>query len=89
MVLVNGAMGLATGYSTRIPNHDPQKIIETLLQMIEYDGKMDGRASLVGISYFSSIFLSDFVRFLEICNGFTFSFRTFIFLLNAKKVLPT
>ncbi|PAV84356.1 hypothetical protein WR25_20811 [Diploscapter pachys] len=45
MVLVNGAMGLATGYSTRIPNHDPQKIIEILLQMIEDNGKTDGRAS--------------------------------------------
>lgn len=37
MVLVNGAKGLGTGWSTDIPNHNPQEIIQNLLNML--DGK--------------------------------------------------
>lgn len=40
MILVNGANGIATGYSTTIPNHDPLEIIKWLrlkLQGTNYD----------------------------------------------------
>jgi DNA topoisomerase II len=35
MVLVNGAEGIGTGWSTRIPNHDPYQIIENLRRMLD------------------------------------------------------
>lgn len=34
MVLVNGAEGIGTGWSTKIPNYNPRVIIENLLRMI-------------------------------------------------------
>lgn len=35
MVLVNGAEGIGTGWSTKIPNYNPREIIQNLRRMIE------------------------------------------------------
>lgn len=35
MVLVNGADGIGTGYSTSIPNYNPKDIIDNLLRMMD------------------------------------------------------
>ena len=35
MVLVNGASGIGTGYSTDIPKYNPKDIVETLINMID------------------------------------------------------
>lgn len=37
MVLVNGCEGIGTGWSTKIPNHNPRQIIRCLRQMIQGD----------------------------------------------------
>lgn len=37
MVLVNGADGIGTGWSTRIPNYNPREIVENLLRMLRGD----------------------------------------------------
>ena len=34
MILVNGADGIGTGYSTKIPNFDPRDIVESLKKMM-------------------------------------------------------
>ena len=34
MVLVNGAEGIGTGYSTSVPNYDPKTIVSNLKRMI-------------------------------------------------------
>lgn len=34
MVLVNGADGIGTGWSTKIPNHNPREIVENIRRMI-------------------------------------------------------
>ena len=39
MVLINGACGIGTGYSTEIPNFSPEKIIEYLLNKLENNKK--------------------------------------------------
>lgn len=35
MVLVNGADGIGTGYSTSIPNYNPKDIIDNLIRMMD------------------------------------------------------
>lgn len=35
MILVNGAEGIGTGWSTKIPNHNPREIIRALRKMID------------------------------------------------------
>lgn len=35
MILVNGSEGIGTGWSTKIPNHDPLLVIDNLLAMID------------------------------------------------------
>lgn len=35
MVLVNGAEGIGTGWSTKIPNHDPREIVRNLIRMLD------------------------------------------------------
>lgn len=35
MILVNGAIGIGTGYSTDIPSYNPEEIIDNLINMIE------------------------------------------------------
>ena len=34
MVLVNGAEGIGTGYSTKVPNFDVRQIVDNLKKMI-------------------------------------------------------
>ena len=34
MILVNGAIGIGTGYSTDIPSHNPIEIIDNLINML-------------------------------------------------------
>jgi DNA topoisomerase-2 len=34
MVLVNGAEGIGTGWSTKIPNYNPREIVENVRRMI-------------------------------------------------------
>lgn len=41
MALVNGALGIATGFSTFIPNHNPMEIVDKLLARIEQNIKPD------------------------------------------------
>jgi len=33
-VLINGADGIGTGWSTRIPNHNPREIVENIRRML-------------------------------------------------------
>lgn len=35
MVLVNGAIGIGTGYSTRVPCYNPIDLVENMLRMID------------------------------------------------------
>ena len=35
MVLVNGAEGIGTGWSTKMPNYNPREIVKNLKRMIE------------------------------------------------------
>ena len=44
MVLVNGAEGIGTGWSTKIPNYDPREIISNLKRLMagEQPQKMVG-----------------------------------------------
>ena len=35
MILVNGAIGIETGYSIDIPSHNPIEIIDNLINMLE------------------------------------------------------
>jgi len=35
MVLVNGAEGIGTGWSTKVPNYNPREIIQNLLQLLD------------------------------------------------------
>ena len=35
MVLVNGAEGIGTGWSTKIPNYDPREIVRNIKRMLE------------------------------------------------------
>lgn len=35
MVLVNGAEGIGTGWSTRVPNYDPREVVRNILRMLE------------------------------------------------------
>ncbi|GMT15036.1 hypothetical protein PFISCL1PPCAC_6333, partial [Pristionchus fissidentatus] len=37
MVLVNGASGIGTGWSTNVPNYDPRKIVENIRRLIRGD----------------------------------------------------
>ena len=35
MVLVNGAAGIGTGWSTNVPNYNPREIVENIRRMIK------------------------------------------------------
>jgi DNA topoisomerase-2 len=37
MILVNGALGIGTGYSTTIPMYDVHQIIETMLHKLNHN----------------------------------------------------
>lgn len=37
MVLVNGAEGIGTGWSTKIPNYNPRDIVKNLRRMLDYE----------------------------------------------------
>ena len=34
MALVNGSNGIGTGWSTKVPNHDPRELAKNVLRMI-------------------------------------------------------
>lgn len=35
MVLVNGAEGIGTGWSTKVPNYNPREIVENIRRLIK------------------------------------------------------
>lgn len=37
MVLVNGAEGIGTGWSTKVPNYNPRDIVENIRRLIRGD----------------------------------------------------
>ena len=47
MVLINGACGIGTGFSTSIPSYNPLDIIEVMKDCIETHGNMEGLPKLV------------------------------------------
>jgi len=49
MVLVNGAEGIGTGWSTKIHNHDPREIIANIRRM------MKGEEPIPMVSYMALI----------------------------------
>ncbi|OTF78523.1 hypothetical protein BLA29_004925, partial [Euroglyphus maynei] len=41
MVLVNGAEGIGTGWSTKVPNYDPRAIVENIKRMLRNEEPLD------------------------------------------------
>ena len=41
MALVNGSNGIGTGWSTKVPNHDPRELAKNVLRMIDGQEPID------------------------------------------------
>ena len=74
LVLVNGASGIGTGWSTEIPQHNPEDIVENLIRMLNgedpkpmdpwffgFDGTVEtsgNRIFFFCASFYSSLFVA-------------------------------
>lgn len=61
MVLVNGAEGIGTGWSTKIPNYDIREIVANLKRMLEGDEPLPMVSVDCETSFFEHV-CSDFMR---------------------------
>ena len=80
MVLINGAEGIGTGWSTNIPNYNPKEIAENIKKLINGDDDLipmhpwyrGFKVTIflpLSVTRYSKIHIFSFQFFCLICNG--------------------